>query len=131
MEKRPAAEVSALRHEEGVRLDPDRIGALYGELGHAAAESVVCRAMEELAVRISDIRRFHEAGDVEAVQRSGRLLAKVAEQVGMTSLARVAADVCDSAEMRDPAALGATVARLVRIGDRSLTAIWDLQDLSI
>ena len=129
--KRTAAEVSALRHEEGVRLDPDRLGALYAELGHTAAETVVCRAMEELAIRISDMQAFHAQGDVAAVQRAGRLLAKVADQVGMTSLARVAADVCDCADRRDPAALGATLARLVRIGDRSLTAIWDLQDLSI
>lgn len=131
MEKRTAAEVSALRHEEGVRLDPDRIGALYAELGHRSAESVVCRAMEELAVRITDMQAFHARGEFEAVQRSGRLLAKVADQVGMTSLARVAGDVCHCAEGRDPAALGATLARLVRIGDRSLTAIWDLQDMSI
>lgn len=130
-DKRSAAEISALRHEEGVRLDPDRLGALYAELGHVAAEHVVCRAMEELAIRLTDMQRFAAAGDYEALRRSGRMLAKVAEQIGMTSFARVAASVCDCAARRDVAALGATMARLVRIGDRSLTAVWDLQDLSV
>ena len=120
-----------MRHDEGVRLDPDRLGALYAELGHVAAEHVVCRAMEELAVRLTDLQRFHAKGEFEALGRSGRMLAKVAEQIGMTSLARVATSVCDCAGRRDHAALGATMARLVRIGDRSLTAVWDLQDLSV
>lgn len=130
-DKAAAAEVSALRHEEGVRLDPDRLGALYAELGHVAAEQVICRAMEELAVRLADMQRFLAAADHAAMVRSGRMLAKVADQIGMTSLARVAAAVCDCAGRRDPAAVGATMARLVRIGDRSLTAVWDLQDLSV
>jgi len=130
-DERTAAEVSGLRHDEGVRLDPDRLGALYAELGHASAESVVCRAMEELAVRITDMQRFLATGEHDALYRSGRLLAKVADQIGMTSLARVATDVCLCAERGDGAALGATMARLVRIGDRSLTAVWDLQDLSV
>ena len=49
----------------------------------------------------------------------------------MTTLARVARDVLRPAPSHDAAALGATLARLVRIGERSLMAVWDLQDLCL
>lgn len=128
---RASADLSVLRFEEGVRLDPDRLIALYAELGETGAERVVCRAMEELAVRLTDIQNFTLSGDIPALVRSGELLGKLAAQVGMATLARVAGDVVVCAGKGDTASLAATLARLVRIGDRSLTAVWDLQDITV
>lgn len=125
------AKLAVLHHEEGVRLDPDCLVALYAELGEAGAEQVVIRAMEELNRRLMEIQRFVDAGDQAALVRSARLLIKVAEQIGMTSLARVAADVLRVVMRGDPAAEAATLARLMRIGDRSLTAVWDLRDMTV
>ena len=85
--------LAVLRHDEGVRLDPDRLVALYSDLGEAGAEQVVCRAMEELAGRLTEIQRFADDGDIAAMTRSARLLVKVAEQIGMLTFARVAGDV--------------------------------------
>lgn len=130
-ERRDGAGLERLRHDEGVRLDPDRLLALYAELGDAAAENVICRAIEELAVRLSDVQRFAQAGDRTALIRAASLLSKVAAQVGMTTLSKVVLDVRDCAKARDTAGLGATLARLVRVGDRSLTAVWDMQDVTV
>ena len=85
-------QVLRIKPKETVRVDHDKLGALYAELGEIAAEDVVCRAMEELALRLSHCSRLH-AGDAPAV--------------------------------------AATLARLLRIGEQSLTAIWDMQDLTI
>ena len=128
---RRGADYCELRYEEVVRLEPDRLLALYAELGQTAADRVVCRAMEDMAVRLSDIQGFATGADWDGLIRSARLLGKVAIQVGMTTLARVAQDVCACTEARDASALGATLSRLVRIGDRSLTAVWDMQDMSV
>ena len=49
----------------------------------------------------------------------------------MNTLARVAGDVTRSIDAGDLVATSATLTRLVRIGARSLTAVWDLQDLSV
>ena len=49
----------------------------------------------------------------------------------MLVLARVAEDVIETIDARDLPAVSATLARLLRIGERSLTAIWDLQDITI
>ena len=123
--------LAVLRHNEGVRLDPDRLVALYSDLGEAGVEQVVCRAMEELAGRLTEIQRFADDGDIAAMTRSARLLVKVAEQIGMLTFARVAGDVLRATAAGDRAAQSATLARLVRIGDRSLNAVWDLRDMTI
>ncbi len=117
-----------LVHEEGVRLDGERLGALYAELGEAAAEAVICRAMEDLATALADLQRLAVCRDLAPMPGRARMLARVAGDLGMDSLARVALDAEVCAGRGDLAALAAVLARLVRIGDRSLTAVWDLQD---
>lgn len=132
LSKQPvAAQFTVLRHAEGVRLDAERLLALYAELGQTGAEQVICTAIEELAVRLSDLQRFAMTRDMLALIRSARLLATLARQIGMRTLAQVADDVAECAAADDTNSLAATVSRLVRIGDRSLTAVWDLQDITV
>ena len=114
-----------------MRLDQDRIGDLYQQLGEAGAEDVVCRAMEELAVRLSHADRMYREGRMADMRKNVRSMVAISEQIGMNSLARVARDVMDCVDLGDNVALAAVLARLMRIGERSLTAVWDLQDLSI
>jgi hypothetical protein len=49
----------------------------------------------------------------------------------MGLLAQVAVDVTRAIDDGDRTAQAATLSRLLRIGENSLTAIWDLQDLSV
>lgn len=123
--------LAVLRLDEGVRLDPDRIVALVSELGEDGAEQAVRRAIEELAGRLTELLRFVDEGDAVAMHRSARRLSKVAEQIGMLTLARIAGDVLRTADAGDVAAQAATLARLVRIADRSLNAVWDLRHLML
>ena len=116
---------------EPVSVDQDRLGALFSELGEAAAEDTVCRAMEELALRLSHCSRLHKSGHWEDLCKCVKSLRVISERIGMVFLARVADDVIDTVNARDPVAISATLARLLRIGEQSLTAIWDLQDITI
>lgn len=120
-----------LEQNESVRLDPDRLGSLYRQLGEATAEDVVCRAIEELALRLTRCERHWRQQEWQALHKGARSLIAIAEQVGMTGLARVAGDVAGAVEAGDRAAVGATLFRLIRIGEKSLTAVWDIQDLSL
>lgn len=120
-----------MRHEEGVRVDPVRLAALYAELGQTGAERLVSAVMEEMAVLLSAIRTAEQNGEAETVPSIAAELAKMAEQVGMISLGRVAQDVGRCALASDGVALAATLGRLVRIGARSLTEVWDLRDMSV
>lgn len=112
-------------------MDPDQLGALYRQLGESGAEDVVCRAIEELAVRLSHCERMWRSQDLPGLRKSARSLIAIAEQIGMNSLARVADDVTRTIDQHDQVAQAATLTRLMRIGERSLTAVWDLQDLSV
>lgn len=114
-----------------MRLDQDQLSALYLQLGQSGAEDVVCRAIEELAVRLSHCERLWRQQDDPGLRKCARSLIAIAEQIGMNTLARVAGDVTSAADTGDRAATAATLFRLIRIGERSLTAVWDLQDLSV
>ena len=125
------AQLLTLVQQEHVRLNPDRLESLYVQLGEAGAEDVVCRAIEELAVRLAHCERLWRARDFEGLRKASRSLIAIADQVGMTELARVAGDVTASIDAADMAALGATLFRLIRVGERSLLAVWDLQDVIV
>lgn len=116
---------------EQVRLDPERLEGLYQQLGERTAEDIVCRAIEELAVRLAQCERQWRDDKLVALAKNAHSLIAIADQVGMTALARVARDVCETARSGDLVATGATLFRLVRIGERSLTAVWDTQDMSV
>ena len=100
-------------------------------MGHAGAEDVVCRAMEELALRMAHCDRLYRTDDMAELRKSSRSLIAIAEQAGMHLLARVARDVTTCIDSGDTVALAATLGRLMRTGEGSLTAIWDLQDITI
>ncbi len=116
---------------EQVRLDPERLSTLYHQMGEANAEDVVCRAVEEMAVRMARCEKYWREGNWPGLRKDVRSLVAIANQVGMTRLSCVALDVTTAIDNNDAVAAAATLARLLRVGERSLTAVWDLQDMSI
>ncbi|WP_180885474.1 hypothetical protein [Ruegeria sp. THAF57] len=123
--------IITLEHKETVRLDPDRVNGLYRQLGEKNALDVLCRTVEELAVRLSNCERFWRQRDWTGLRKCSRSLVAIADQIGMTALAGVAEDVARNVDAGDAVATGATLSRLIRVGEKSLTVIWDQQDLSV
>jgi hypothetical protein len=124
-------QVLQMRPTEQVCVDQERLGTLYKQLGETDAEDVVCRALEELALRISHCDRLYRTSDWQELRKNSRSLIAIADQVGLQKMAAVANDVMSAVDQADPVAIAATLTRLIRVGERSLTAIWDVQDLSI
>ena len=120
-----------LVQNETVRLDRERLGTLYAQLGEAGAEDVLGRAMEELAVRLTCGERFFRQSRFDDLRKIARSVAAIADQIGMHMLARVARDVAICVDALDDNGTAATLARLLRIGERSLTAVWDVRDMSV
>lgn len=114
-----------------VRLNSERLETLYLKLGEEGADNVLCRAMEEMAIRLKQSEKMYRAGASRDLRKTVRSLVAIADQIGMQTLSRVAEDVVVCIDSGDWVALGATFARLVRTGDQSLTAIWDLQDVTV
>lgn len=125
------SEITQLKPTEQVRVDSDQLSGLYANLGEVAAEDVVCRAMEELALRLAHCDRLYRNEQWVELRKSSRSLIAIADQIGMGKLSRVAGDVTECIDTHDHTALSATLSRLLRIGEGSLSAIWDLQDLTI
>jgi len=123
--------VTKMEPRECVRLDAGQLELLYAKLGEVSADDVLCRAMEELAVRMKQSEKYYSVGAAKDLRKTAHSLISIAEQVGLKTLARVAEDVVTCIDMNDWIALGATFARLLRISNQSLTAIWDLQDMTI
>ncbi|MBA84361.1 hypothetical protein ACSSNL_05945 [Thalassobius sp. S69A] len=123
--------ITTLKPEESVRLDAGRLGDLFYELGEAGAGDVICRAMDELTQRLTEAERQYSTAQFLDLRKTVRSLIGIADQVGMWALATVAGDVVECIDQGDPVALAATIARLMRIGEQSLTAVWDMQGLSI
>jgi hypothetical protein len=125
------SDVVAIRLSEQVQLDQARLGTLYTQLGETGAENVVCRAMEELALRMAQCDTLWRERAHEQLRKHARSLIAIADQIGMHSLAQVARDVTECIDAKDQVATAATLSRMLRIGERSLSAIWAMEDLSI
>lgn len=124
-------QVLQLRLSESVMLDHGQLGTLYAQLGTASAEDVVCRAIEELANRMSECERFYRMRQLAELRKHARSLIAISEQLGMHALGDAARSVTECIDNADHVALAATLSRMLRIGDQSLTAVWDQSDLIV
>lgn len=114
--------------EEQVRLDPVRLTRMLEAAGGRAdadAGEVLARALEQVTTELALIRRAVLARDVADVHGRAAALALLCAGLGLSQLAGVCHAVAVSAARQDMPALGATAARLQRLGDSSLTLLWN------
>ncbi|TNE92514.1 MULTISPECIES: hypothetical protein [Thioclava] len=124
------AQVSRLRCDEAMALDPARLVVLYAELGQDGAERVISAAMEDLAGLLTTLEDTAKIAHRARLRATIAEICELAEQVGLTSMVRAARHLAQCVEQDDPVAQSAVMARLGRIAERSLTEVWDLGDLS-
>ncbi|MEM9708302.1 MAG: hypothetical protein AAF871_05870 [Pseudomonadota bacterium] len=123
--------MQTIRMAERVNIDRDRLFLLVRNLGEAGAERVVDRALEEVSCRLVATEEGWQNGDLPCVARAAQSLIAIADQVGMHLLAHVSCDVAALAKGDDAPALAAAVARLQRVGESSLAALWGLEDIRV
>ncbi len=120
--------VVALRPNDRVRQDAEPIATIYRNLGTTSAEQVVTRALAELALTMSGLAAHVKAHDLTDLARQLRRLQRMSENLGLTSLGLVAADVRVCLDQGNTTAFAAVWARLMRIAERSLSTDKDLMD---
>ncbi len=120
--------VVALRPNDRVRQDAEPIATIYRNLGTASAEQVVTRALGELALTMAGLAAHVKAHDLTDLNRQLRRLQRMSENLGLTSLGMVAADVRQCLDQHDVTAFSAVWARLMRIAERSLATDKGLLD---
>lgn len=119
-----AALVTYLCPRERIWLDPSRIGLLYTELGGAEVQALLDRAMQELGGVHAELRGQYAARDLDGFARNLRRLRRIAEHLGLTTVARIAGDVIECLDRGDPTALAATWGRLSRSAEQAQLGNW-------
>lgn len=117
--------VAVIAVEEPVHIDANRVGDIVDELGEHAAQNVIGLALEQIASGLKVVEAAFTDDDLAQVSDRAARLARLAWQVGLVTLSGIAIDVVACCSLRDRPALAATVARLLRVGNRSVTQIWD------
>lgn len=123
-------EVTALRPREVVRQEVEAIAAIYRNLGAPVAEQMVTRALGELALTMAGIAEKVQAQELRDLARQLGRLRRLAEDMGLVTLATVAGDAKCCLERADGTAFSAVWARLLRVAERSLTPDQGTADLS-
>ncbi len=120
--------VTVLRFEEPARSDPDRLERLCRDIGETQVEYEVAVGLERIMIALAQI------DCVDSTLERKKIVAGIADsasKIGMATLARVARDVHIVMARQDMAAIGATLARLRCVGERSVYAIYDIEDMSV
>lgn len=112
-------------------VDPSCIENLVRQIGKGAAERFVGRALEDLALVLNRVERAKSEGDWDAMISHAGSLGSIAEELGLVTLATVAGALADPLRRGDAAAAFAIVARLVRVGEKSLVSVWSTHDMSL
>jgi hypothetical protein len=123
--------IARLDPRERVAMDCGPIEDIVRELGPERAEALVGTAMEELAVWMNRAGRLCRDDNRSELMRVAQLSATVARRLGMCQLASIAGEVAVLAAHSDSATLAAVTARMARVGEGSLVAIWESQGLSV
>ena len=121
--------VAVLRPIERVRQDGEAIAAIYRNLGTAAAEQMVTRALGELALAMAGLAAQVRAQELADLSRQLKKLQRMAENVGMLSLSTVSQDARICLDRCDSTAFTAVWARLLRVAERSLATDKDFVDI--
>ena len=124
------AGVTELPLGEPAGFNPGQLELLCDRLGEQRAEAEVAYALDRLDTLLDQIAPLKQTGDHRALETLLAALVRDARMIGMATLAQAGRHVLDCLESGDTIALAATLARLERVGDRSIHAIWDLEDVS-
>ena len=115
-----------LHPAEPLRLDAERLAALFLELGEARAHAALTRAIDEVEQLLDQTGR----GDPAARNAEIARLGEIAEALGLVAVARAACDAVEADEAGDSHAAAAIRARLHRLTREAMRSVWRLRDLS-
>ncbi len=126
----PSFRVAVLRCRDTFQIDPAPLTALFANQSHENAEATVCRALEEIAVRLDRLQLARTAAAYDEVAAPARRIVSIAGGLGLTDVQLAAEHVGHSAKTGSGVALSATLTRLERCFDRAVSCVWDFQTYS-
>ncbi|WP_386680219.1 hypothetical protein [Loktanella sp. R86503] len=120
--------VTVLECNQNPLMDPAPLSEIYRDLGDKMAEETICRALEDLAIRLNRLQDMRAAAQYDELARQSNRLAAVAQGIGLTEVSTAARHVATCALQKSAVALEATMCRLERGFDLAITQVWDFRD---
>ena len=120
--------VTVLQCNRTAAMDPGPLSEIYRNLGDKVAEETICRALEDLALRLNGLQDMRNATNFRDLTRQAQRMAAVADGIGLTEVAVAARHVATCAGQQDGVALEATLCRLERGFDLAISQVWDLRE---
>ncbi len=117
--------------QERVHINAELIATYLTEPAQSDQDSQIFCVVEAIAETLDEMETHYHAHDFRNLQRSTDQLTILARKYGFYSLDAVARDVLTTLHQTDFVALGAVLTRLLRVGEQSLYAIWDLPRKSV
>jgi len=117
--------------QERVHINAELIATYLTEPAQSDQDNQIFCVVEAIAETLGEMETHYHAHDFHSLQRSTDQLSILARKYGFYSLDAVARDVLTTLGQTDFVALGAVLTRLLRVGEQSLYAIWDLPRKSV
>ncbi len=125
----PEHDVVVLRCPDQLHFDPAPLNQLFAQKDAQEAEEVVCRVLEDIAMRLDIMQTEMARCDFANMLKPAQRVASIADQIGLTEVAVSAAHVANCLKQNDGVALEATMARLERGFDVAVSEVWNFREL--
>lgn len=112
-----------------VAFDPLPVKCIYARLSAQEAEDLICRFLEDIALRLDLIQRGLAASDPVKMLRPARRVQLAAGQIGLREVAESAGHLRTCLAQHDGIALQAVMARLERAFDIAVNEVWNLREM--
>ena len=110
-------------------FDPVPLQHLFHQKDLHIAEEVVCRMLEDIALRLDMLQRGLAARAFPKMERPAKRVGLIAKQLGLIEVAMTADHVRTCLAQVDGVAIEATMARLERGFYVAVSEIWNFRDL--
>ena len=121
-------DVVVLRCPDQLHFDPAPLNRLFAAKEAVEAEEVVCRILEDIAMRLDMLQGQMARSEFENMVKPAKRIKRVADQIGLTEVCVAANHVATCLGQRDGVALEATMARLERSFDVAVAEVWNFRE---
>jgi len=120
--------MNVLTIREPIHIDTNRLGHHLKRSVEQDVSDHVFHLADTMAQALGEAETNFLNNRFDRLVSTVQKIATLAEMCGFISVRTVAGDVSHAVQRNDAVAVSATVHRLLRIGEKSLYAIWDLPE---